>query len=134
MSILRAEIPDLEIEILSNSLLNRQVPLLGIAGAGIALYAENTLSQTGIRIRRAHLRSWSVRKQECGIDIVLRLLTDGLHKRELRRCKRCRDAGLLEVHHSVPGPDHPGVSDSICQAHSRTEIAALQISRRMREL
>src|ERR1041384_4583764 len=105
MSILRSQISGLEVQVVANGFLNGKVPLLRVTGAGIAINSEDPLPKTGIWIRWSHSNRGAAGKHERRIDIVLRLLPDCLHKRELRKCERCCDAGLFKPDHAIAGAD-----------------------------
>ena len=124
-----------DIPVLADGLLNREVPLLRIARAVVAIHAEDALSQ-------ARSSDWAPSPERVGpldsvkarVHVVLRLLAHRLHERKLRNRERRRDARLLEEDHAVAGAHHPAIADSIGQPDARPEVAAFQFARGVRKI
>src|SRR5437868_14254645 len=95
---------------------------------------RSTLPQSGVRIGRGHLYRGPARKRKRRVHVVLRLLSNRLHKRTLRNSEGCRNSRLVEENHPVAGANHPAIADSIRQSDARTEIATFKVARGMREL
>src|SRR5215510_6040663 len=59
------------------------------------------LAQPGIGIRRRDVDRGSRRQEECGMDIVLGLLSESLYKGKLRNRKWSGDARLFKPDHAI---------------------------------
>src|SRR5439155_25293879 len=132
--VFRSEIRELQVPVLSKRFSNGEVSLLRISGSIAAIGAENPLSRSGVRIRWRDLYCRPAGQCECRVQIVRRLLADGLNERELRNGKRRRDARLFEKDDAVSRANHPAVSYPVRQPQARTEVAALESSRSVREI
>src|ERR1051326_1296500 len=100
----------------------------------MAIDAEHPLSQAGIRVGCRHLNRRPAGQEEGSVQVVLRLLAQGLYERELRNGKGRGDPGLLEENQAVAGPDYPILSDLISQSQPRAKVAAFEFARGVRKI
>ena len=126
--VLRPQVAGFDVPVIADGFLQREIPLLRVAGGLLAIGPENTLPESGVGIRRRDLHRGAARQNKRGLDVVLRLLADGLDERKLRKREGRGDAGLFEPDHAVTGAHHPGIADAVGQSGARTEIAAFEVA------
>ena len=108
--------------------------MLRIPAAVVSLNSEDALAEASIRIRRSvALTVGPFERHEGRIDVVERLLPEGLNEGKQRRGERRRDAGLLDPGEPVPGAEHEGVGQPEGEADSGSKVRLLQIAAAARE-
>ena len=98
---LGTKISNLRAPVLAKRFLERKIPLLGVTALLISIHAECALTAGCIGIWRGNLHPWPARQHECRIDVVQRLLSDGLNEGKQWRRERRRDPCLFDPGDSI---------------------------------
>jgi len=124
-----ADVSQLEGEIVRHCVLHGEVPLLHVAGAGVAVDGVDALAETGVGRERNGRDGRAGGERECFVYAVLGFLLDILNEGELWRCKGRCDAGLVDEDDAEAGADDGFGRGTIGKTDARGDVAPVEFTR-----
>jgi hypothetical protein len=115
-------------EVVSEGALDREVPLLDVAGACGAICRVDALAEAGVGCEGDGRYGWSVGEREGCVDAVSGLLLDVLDEGELRGGEGCRDSGLVDENYAEAGAYYGLRCEEIGEAYARGYVGEVKLA------
>src|SRR5579871_2970410 len=125
---MRADVRNFGGEIVRDSTLDREVPLLHVSRACAAIHRVDTLAKSGIRRERDGRNGGAMRERKGRVHTVPGLLLDVLNKGKLRCREGRRDAGLIDEDDAEAGAHNRLRRDQIGKANTRRYVVEVKLT------
>ncbi len=123
-----AEVAGFETPMRAEGFLQREIPLLRVAAAVVALDGENALAEAGVRtdIRGADVRAGG--EEEGGAEVIEGLFADGPDEGKEGSGEGSRNAGLFDPGEAVAGAQDEIVAELEGETEARGEVTLFEIA------